>query len=252
MLSSIVQPKAMRIFVKTLTGKTITLEVCSSDTINDVKAQIQREEGPSPDQQLLRLDGIELKDGCTLDECAVQSDFTLHLVLLGMQITVKTSTGFINLKVNSRDTIRDVKAKIEGKEGIPQDQQRLIFAEKQLQDGFIVNDYGIANESTLRLVLCLEDESRVREDENELLTLQTEDRSLDQETYQCQQEIEQQPVLQLKQEVSQLKEEISQLKEEVSHLKCQLEKMTLQENSPSRDGKRVVTLEIMELVSKQG
>nr|GEV26094.1 polyubiquitin [Tanacetum cinerariifolium] len=147
----------MQIFVQTFTGEKLSLEVKTSESIGNVKAKIQKKKGIPHDQQVLILEGIVLEESDTIADFNINSKSTITLLLKStglIPIFVKTcTTKSILLKVKPTDTIGHVKDKIQDTEGIPPEQQALIFNEMVLEDSGILSDFIIKKESTLTLML---------------------------------------------------------------------------------------------------
>ena len=148
-------------------GKTLTLNVYPSDTIENIKKKIQEKEGYKPDQQRLIFWEKQLEDNKTLYEYNIQNQSVLYLVLRlrevknMIQIFIRLmDRKELTLNVYPSDTIENVKKKIQDKEGFKPDQQRLIFDGKKLEDNKTLSEYGIQNQSVLNLI------HRLREDKN--------------------------------------------------------------------------------------
>ena len=120
------EPKSITISVEMPDGTKHEVQASPSDTTEQVKDKIAMKTGMAAHTQIIKFNGKEIPKGKTLKVVSVRNDDTLHVVVSEVPLTVKTKDGkHFTILVGSVDTVRDIKKKLEGKTGLPADQQVL-------------------------------------------------------------------------------------------------------------------------------
>ena len=165
----------MEMNIKLLSGDPITLQVekDGSESIKSVKLMIQEKLSMPVEEQQLRFEGKEMKDDRLLKDYNIKRDRKLGSQVVPtlivaprecheIQLFLKTTPGHSNLvKAYPYDTIADLKASVQEKEGVPVDQQRLTFNGVHLEEGKLLSEYGILPECTLHLTTKLHSQFQI-------------------------------------------------------------------------------------------
>lgn len=155
-----VQSPSMHLFVKTLTGKTITLETYSTSTVLELKQQIFEREGMEITSQCLILAGKEMEDYQTVGASGVQNQSVIHLVLRvpthnSVHLVIEgTDAHWTNFDLDARleDRVHDLKRRIEEREGVSGPVHQLQFNGRPLADELLLRDCDVIDGSTLLVI----------------------------------------------------------------------------------------------------
>ena len=147
------------LFVKTLNGKTYILYPSENSVVSEIKAELQEKSGILALQQRLVYQGRDLPDQCTLSQCGVPAQCTLHVIQTNppqeppsrpLPLLIRTFTGkVIAIDALPGDSVRNFKEKIMEKEGFPADEIVVMFGGKELEDDKVLDHYQIQQGSTL-------------------------------------------------------------------------------------------------------
>ena len=145
--------EAIKIFVEMLNGTVVTLKLCKSNTIEDVKVRLNLREDIPWDMQRLSFRGKPLRDSDTLSDLNIQNESILRYIVM-IRIHVKMpNEDEISVDVNLDDNIRNVRDRIQGGEGIPPNQPCLLmYNGEKLNYSYTLRHYNIGDGSILSLV----------------------------------------------------------------------------------------------------
>lgn len=153
----------MDIMVVMLNGISVTLTVNPSDTVATLKLRIQEKLGVVNYKQRLIVDNgrkIPLNDDSkTLSSYGLQSGARVSLLITQqtkIEVTIRNEKGKSNIyEVEPDEVVRNLKTKVECREGVPASQQRLLYQSRDMEDAMRLSDYGVTNMSAIDLVLRL-------------------------------------------------------------------------------------------------
>ncbi|KAL0979329.1 hypothetical protein UPYG_G00183710 [Umbra pygmaea] len=151
----------MELTITLLNGTSSRLVVSPQTTVGSLKSEINRHLGIATAVQ--RLSAVNGNTISLSDDSRTLSDYGLHsgskvmvLITAHIQVFLKNEKGQTHTyDVLPGETVTEFKAKVQNKEGVPANQQRLIYEGRQLDDGKTLEDYGVRNESTIHLTLRL-------------------------------------------------------------------------------------------------